>query len=230
LLEVLGRKLGAGHYTADVMIDSQATPADWSTRLEALVPLMHIARADMTIDGQNIELGGAAGAPGSGWPSLIRGLFGPSYNVSVFDPAEVVSAATAAFRLAVDNQPKTGPCDAVDRVLSLQVIDFARGSGHVPASATANLDETAQLLKACAARGQTASLTIESFSDNIGDAKANLDLSTKRAEAVRAYLVQAGVPAASLAAQGYGVAQPIASNLTERGRFADRRIVFALRQ
>jgi outer membrane protein OmpA-like peptidoglycan-associated protein len=229
LIEILDRALGAGRYTADVTVDPQAAPAEWLAQIEALVPLMRISRADITIDGQNIELGGAAGAPGSVWASHIRELFGPSYKVSVFDPVEAVSAATVAFKMAIDNQMKTGSCDGVDRVLNLQVIDFAKSSGHVPATAGGNLNETAQLLKTCTARGQTVALTIESFSDNIGDAEANLNLSAKRAESVRAYLVQAGVPASSLSSKGYGVAQPIAGNLTERGRFANRRIVFAAR-
>jgi outer membrane protein OmpA-like peptidoglycan-associated protein len=228
LLETLDRGLGAAHYTADLTIDAKTASADWLAHVEALVPLMRIARADLMIDGQNIELGGAAREPGLGWLSRIQGVFGPAYRVSLFDPVEAVSAATAAFKLAVGNQRNAGSCDSVDRVLNLQVIDFARGSGHVPVTATGNLDETAQLLKTCAARGQTIALTIESFSDNIGEPKANLDLSAKRAEAVRAFLIQAGVPAASLSARGYGVAQPVADNLTERGRFVNRRVVFAV--
>ncbi|WP_321899879.1 OmpA family protein [Paraburkholderia heleia] len=229
LLEVLEMGLGAGHYIADVTVDPQAASADWLPEIGALLPLMHVARADMTIDGQRIELGGGAAEPGSGWVSRIRNTFGSRYSVTVFDADGVVSAATVAYKTAIDNQLKSGSCDSVDRVLNLQVIDFARGSGHIPATAVGNLTEAAQLLKACAARGQKIVLTIQSFSDNIGDPKANLDLSVKRADAVRAYLVRAGVPADSLSSQGHGVVQPITDNVTERGRFANRRIVFAAR-
>jgi outer membrane protein OmpA-like peptidoglycan-associated protein len=226
LLEILDHGPGAGRYTADVTIDSQAVLADWLAHFDALVPLMRVSRADLTIDGEDIELGGVAGEPKLAWESRIRALFGSSYNVRVFDPAQAVLAATSAFRQAAGSLSDTGPCDPVARVLGLQVIDFARGSGHVPESATGNLEESARLLKSCVARRQMIHLTVQAFSDDIGDASANLDLSTKRADAVRAFLVHAGVPAALLSAQGYGVAQPIASNLTERGRFANRRIVF----
>jgi outer membrane protein OmpA-like peptidoglycan-associated protein len=229
LLSTLDRRLGAGHYTADVTIDNDVAPADWLTHVEALVPLMRVVRADMTLDGQNIELGGTAAQPGSDWASRVRNIFGPGYHVQVFDSAQAVSTATAAFRVAVNSQLKSGACRSVDRVLNLQVVDFAHDSGHVPATAMDNLKATAQLLNACAARGQTVTLIIKSFSDNTGNAKANLDLSTKRAEAVRLFLVQAGAPVGSLSSQGYGVALPVADNRTERGRFANRRIVFVPR-
>jgi outer membrane protein OmpA-like peptidoglycan-associated protein len=62
------------------------------------------------------------------------------------------------------------------------------------------------------------------YSDNVGSAVANLELSKERAEAVRAFLVKAGVPADALVAQGYGNARPVASNETESGRFRNRRI------
>jgi outer membrane protein OmpA-like peptidoglycan-associated protein len=69
-------------------------------------------------------------------------------------------------------------------------------------------------------------LTIQSFTDDIGDEKSNLDLSRKRALAVKTFLVERGVPAASLATEGLGVSRPVAANTTERGRFENRRVLF----
>jgi OOP family OmpA-OmpF porin len=68
------------------------------------------------------------------------------------------------------------------------------------------------------------------YSDNVGVAASNLALSKKRAEAVRAFLVKHGVPADSLTAQGFGDAHPIADNATASGRFANRRIDFAVQE
>ncbi|NML32723.1 OmpA family protein [Paraburkholderia antibiotica] len=225
LRQILNRGLGSGHYTADIVVDTKSS-ADWIAHSEALVPLMRIARSDMTINDRNIELGGAAAQADAHWVPRIRAMFGPRYNVGIFDAAKAVSSSTAAFKTGIENLPTTGNCDSIDRVLNIQVVDFARGSGHIPQSATDNLSETARVLKACAARGQTIALTIESFTDNVGDPKANLDLSAKRAAAVRTFLVERGVAAASLDAKGYGISRPIASNATARGRFANRRIIF----
>jgi outer membrane protein OmpA-like peptidoglycan-associated protein len=74
-------------------------------------------------------------------------------------------------------------------------------------------------------------MTIEigGHTDNTGDAAANVALSQQRADAVRTYLIQQGVPEAMLVAKGYGDARPIAGNDTEEGRFHNRRIEFTAR-
>ena len=68
-------------------------------------------------------------------------------------------------------------------------------------------------------------LTIEGHTDNIGSAEYNLDLSTRRAQAVRQVLVgRFRVPAARLAAKGYGLTRPVESNATDQGRAHNRRV------
>ena len=69
----------------------------------------------------------------------------------------------------------------------------------------------------------------EDHTDNTGDAGRQLALSQQRADGVRMYLIQRGVPAAMLVAKGYGDARPIASNDTEEGRFRNHRIEFTAR-
>lgn len=70
---------------------------------------------------------------------------------------------------------------------------------------------------------------IAGYTDNTGDASANQQLSEKRANAVRHYLVQQGVPAERLTAVGYGEQDPIADNSTAEGRLKNRRIEFNVR-
>lgn len=65
---------------------------------------------------------------------------------------------------------------------------------------------------------------IEGHTDNKGDARLNQKLSLKRAEAVRDFLVAAGMPAGRLKALGYGEVKPIASNDYDKGRAMNRRI------
>ena len=67
-------------------------------------------------------------------------------------------------------------------------------------------------------------ITIEGHTDNKGDARANQKLSLKRAEAVRDFLIAAGMAAGRLKALGYGEVRPVASNDYERGRSMNRRI------
>ncbi|MEN9560211.1 MAG: hypothetical protein RLZZ502_1422 [Pseudomonadota bacterium] len=67
---------------------------------------------------------------------------------------------------------------------------------------------------------------IAGHTDNRGDAAANLNLSQARANSVRAYLVQQGVPEAQLTAKGYGQTQPLNDNSTVMERQQNRRIEF----
>ncbi|MDX8401116.1 MAG: OmpA family protein [Mariprofundaceae bacterium] len=65
---------------------------------------------------------------------------------------------------------------------------------------------------------------IEGHTDNQGDVAYNRKLSLKRAEAVRDFLIRAGVPASRLRALGFGEVHPIASNDFAKGREMNRRI------
>jgi len=69
---------------------------------------------------------------------------------------------------------------------------------------------------------------VQGHTDSIGKAEYNQQLSQRRAEAVRQFLVQRGVRAERIFARGYGGSRPIASNATEEGRALNRRteIVF----
>ncbi|MGH1454425.1 MAG: OmpA family protein [Paracoccaceae bacterium] len=60
--------------------------------------------------------------------------------------------------------------------------------------------------------------------DNTGDAAYNYDLSQRRAGAVSAELIAAGVSAGRIQAIGRGEDQPVASNLTTEGRAQNRRV------
>jgi outer membrane protein OmpA-like peptidoglycan-associated protein len=67
-------------------------------------------------------------------------------------------------------------------------------------------------------------LAVEGNTDSVGTESFNQDLSEKRAEGVRSYLTQQGVPEASTTATGYGKTRPIASNDTAEGRQQNRRV------
>lgn len=74
----------------------------------------------------------------------------------------------------------------------------------------------------------TAVVIVEGYTDNQGDAAANLKLSQERADAVVAYLVAGGIAPRRLSAIGYGEENPIADNSTAEGRARNRRIVFVI--
>jgi len=67
-------------------------------------------------------------------------------------------------------------------------------------------------------------LELQGHTDNQGSADYNRDLSQRRAESVKAYLIAYGTDTSRLEAKGYGLSQPVASNDTEEGRAKNRRV------
>lgn len=67
---------------------------------------------------------------------------------------------------------------------------------------------------------------IGGYADAVGGDEANRVLSGKRAESVRQWLVNKGIAAGRMTSEGFGETRPIASNDTEEGRAANRRIEF----
>ena len=71
-------------------------------------------------------------------------------------------------------------------------------------------------------------LQVEGHTDSVGTDEYNLSLSERRAEAVRDYFVQQGVPNSSIEARGFGKTEPIATNDTPEGRQQNRRVELVL--
>jgi outer membrane protein OmpA-like peptidoglycan-associated protein len=67
-------------------------------------------------------------------------------------------------------------------------------------------------------------LEIDGYTDSIGSDEYNMELSDKRAEAVRDFLVSQGVNMNNVVARGMGKADPVADNSTAQGRQLNRRV------
>jgi outer membrane protein OmpA-like peptidoglycan-associated protein len=67
-------------------------------------------------------------------------------------------------------------------------------------------------------------LQIEGHTDSVGGDDFNQQLSERRADSVRDFLAQNGVPGSSITARGFGKTQPVASNDTAEGRQRNRRV------
>jgi outer membrane protein OmpA-like peptidoglycan-associated protein len=67
-------------------------------------------------------------------------------------------------------------------------------------------------------------IAVGGYTDNVGGDEMNQTLSENRAGSVRDYLVQQGVPSASVSAKGFGNTLPVASNDNSAGRQQNRRV------
>ena len=109
---------------------------------------------------------------------------------------------------------------------------FPEGSWRVNGRAEALVAKLVPTLKTL----KNTKIVVDGYTDNlkIGNAlrrqgvTSNLDLSSRRADTVAQELVRQGVNSALVSAQGFGEANPIASNDTPAGRSAHRRIELSL--
>jgi len=69
---------------------------------------------------------------------------------------------------------------------------------------------------------------VEGFTDSTGSTAHNLELSQRRAEAVRSALAQAGIDRSRVEVRGYGEAYPVAGNESAGDRQLNRRVEIVL--
>jgi len=105
-------------------------------------------------------------------------------------------------------------------IVNMSDVLFDTGSADLKPGAREKLAKISGIL--LAHPGLT--LQVEGHTDSVGTDELNMELSGRRADAVRDYLAQQGVPASSITAKGFGKTQPVASNDTAEGRQRNRRV------
>jgi outer membrane protein OmpA-like peptidoglycan-associated protein len=101
-------------------------------------------------------------------------------------------------------------------------IQFDVNSDRLRPESANILEQVADALKQQAAL----KIRIEGHTDGTGDAARNLDLSKRRAEAVKGALAALGIAADRMTTDGLGQTKPLASNDTPQGRAENRRVEF----
>jgi OOP family OmpA-OmpF porin len=175
---------------------------------------------------QGTLTGGGASRPFLG--SLEAELPPGAYTVSAQDPDH--QEALVSFTLG------DGPPRAVDLVLHPRrvvvhrdrfevdgEVFFEFGSDRILPESWRLLDEVATVLQATP---QIHRMRIEGHTDAVGDELTNLELSQRRAAAVRTYLVQRGVAPIRLTAVGLGESEPVAQGDAEWAHAQNRRVEF----
>ncbi len=108
---------------------------------------------------------------------------------------------------------------------ALQGIQFETGKEVIKPVSFKILNQVAEVMKS----NPVYLLKIEGHTDDVGDNNKNLDLSQKRADAVKAYLEKKGVTGQRTSAVGYGETVPVADNATKDGKAKNRRVEFTVK-
>jgi OmpA-OmpF porin, OOP family len=112
----------------------------------------------------------------------------------------------------------------VAQTVVLRGVTFEPDSSRLTQEGRQTLDGVAATLR----DQEQLKVEIAGHTDAIGSEAYNTLLSQQRADAVRTYLVVKGVSAERMVAAGYGELEPVASNETEEGRRANRRVEFRI--
>ena len=104
--------------------------------------------------------------------------------------------------------------------VDLDQIGFGIGSATLTPPSQAQIDNVAAILR----EYPNATVNVAGHTDNLGNEQINLALSQARAETVANALINAGVNAVRVHADGYGSQKPVADNSTARGRAQNRRV------
>jgi outer membrane protein OmpA-like peptidoglycan-associated protein len=109
-------------------------------------------------------------------------------------------------------------------VITLGDVQFDSNRSALRPGGVRDMDKLVAFLK----RHPKRTAAIEGFTDSQGSESANIDLSQRRAGAVRDALVDQGVNMGRLSVRGYGEASPVSTNDTASGRQMNRRVEIVL--
>ncbi|MBC8553648.1 MAG: OmpA family protein [Candidatus Brocadiales bacterium] len=136
-------------------------------------------------------------------------------------------------RIAQTDSDSDGVFDSVDECMGTPIgaivddrgcwvvkgVQFDYKKWNVNPQFNSNLDNIENILK----NNPGLNIRIEGHTDDVGSAKYNIDLSGKRAKAIKDYLVVKGIEPSRITTKGLGYSQPIADNDTPKGRALNRR-------
>jgi len=140
-------------------------------------------------------------------------------RISFVDTDNERPAMIGNLRVAASEKRLYDALAATGRVATHGIL-FDTGSDRIRPESTPTLKEIGQILK----DHPELKLRIEGHTDDVGDDAANLSLSEKRANAVRAYLVGHGIEEGRLQTKGLGETKPLSPNSTPEGRQNNRRV------
>src|ERR1700732_4765561 len=198
-------------------------------------PVLSLPGSQAPFEGDAVTVGGTIpDADRDRIMSSLKSALGPQFAFATIAGSGATETATASSAL---KSGKNQVCAPNQSALKFPTIYFAANSAEVLSSSNPLLRQVAGLIKQLPAG---TSVEIRGYTYSIGSPTINMQLSQRRANAVRRALVHAGVDPAMLSAKGYGSPHSLASKngtveshsngVMEDRRRNDRRVEFSIAQ
>lgn len=162
----------------------------------------------------------------NGWAEKQNSYYLSQVRNKEYDPnkGKLINAEINLQKREFFKEFETGMTKKVDEdfTMTLKNINFDSGSDQLTEDSKYELNNLVTALT----KYDDMDIEVGGYTDNVGDAASNIDLSQRRANTVQGYLTERGISAARLVSKGYGSANEVESNDTAEGRMMNRRIEF----
>lgn len=204
------RELYGDRVVDQLSIGSVIAPPNWSNSVQKILTsqLHQVKKGQLQIDGNVVRIRGQVAN------EALRQQF----------VSQLATSLTSSYSIKDGLSVQSTEQVSLDRTLGDRIIEFDSGSSNLRENSKLILKEIAASISKLGGKG----VEIVGHTDNEGNPNNNLILSRARAEAVRQYLSNLGIPPSQMTTTGMGASQPIASNEQEDGRKRNRRIEFRI--
>jgi len=200
-----------GRVVDELAVDPRVGPASWAGNVPKVLPILgHMTeRGSIIIDGRSIVLSGLVDSERAK-ATVLRDI-APLTKTGLELEDHILAAKLAA--------PSPSLQKKLNEILSHDSIEFESNSTTMLPRGRATLDQVITLLR----RAPHTAIEIGGHTDKYGEPDYNLELSRRRAEAVRHYFISHGLTN-QFTAVGYGASQPLSVAQTRAGLQHNRRI------
>jgi OOP family OmpA-OmpF porin len=229
---------GNDNVTNELIISGEVKTANWLAASTGLLPtLVGMKTAQLKISDSKSLLTAEVKSHGERLVLVqqARKLLGENLDAKIAvlasrEPGMAKENAAKSGITATPVDPALKACQSkLDHEMEDKKILFASNTAELEVASHSLLNQIIIVLEEeCNEVLSENGLTIAGHTDSVGNDRYNLALSQKRADAVKAYFVNADVDVGLISSVGYGESQPVESNDTEKGRTQNRRIEFKL--